>query len=254
MSPRLPSGYGLAAFDVLDSTSEEARRCADAGEKGPLWIVAAEQTAGRGRRGRVWHSPRGNLMATLLLRPDASAESAARLSFAAALAVGDTVSACAPNAPVTLKWPNDVLVGRAKVAGVLLESQGAGSGPLKWMSVGIGINLASAPDDTPYTATALRSICSAPPGPDQALEILSARWDHWYRAWLSGGFAPLRTAWLARADGLGQVVTARLEGGALQGVFTGLSETGALELRLPSGLTQAISAGEVFFGRQPGSR
>src|SRR5262249_47981168 len=142
MTPVLPAGYELASFDDIDSTNEEARRRAGAGARGPLWIWAQRQTAGRGRRGRAWESPLGNLSCTLLFAPHATAAAAARLSFVASLAVRDLVAELLPDAEVKVKWPNDVLLDGRKTSGILLESAGeTGSGDLPWLAVGIGVNL-----------------------------------------------------------------------------------------------------------------
>ena len=231
-----PQGYRLIRLDEIDSTNSEARRLAEAGESGPVWITAARQTAGRGRRGRAWDTAGGNLAATLLLRPPANY---AQLSFAAALAVADTAAHFAPLAPVTVKWPNDVLIGGRKTAGILLE---AGDG---WLAVGIGINLASHPEGTEFPATALAAFV-IPPSPQEALAVLAARVAHWYDAWMSQGFETLRTAWLARAGGLGMPIRARLPHETRHGVFEGIDGSGALLLN-EQGAVHAIAAGEVFF-------
>ena len=117
-----PRGYGLKWHDEIDSTNEEARRLAAKGEAGPLWLTAAQQTAGRGRRGRSWDSPGGNLAATLLIRPERGQSEWAQLSFAAAVAVSDTAARFAPEAHIALKWPNDVLANGKKLSGILLET------------------------------------------------------------------------------------------------------------------------------------
>ena len=117
-----PQGYALARHAEIDSTNNEARRLAEAGERGPLWIMAERQTAGRGRRGRSWETLTGNLAATLLLRPENTPAPVGQLSFAAALAVADVAAHVAPHAAITVKWPNDVLVDGKKTAGILLES------------------------------------------------------------------------------------------------------------------------------------
>ena len=146
----------IRKYENLDSTNEEARRLAEAGEAGPLWIVACEQSAGRGRRGREWVSSRGNLFATLLLRPGRAADVCAQLSFVAALATGDAVASFAPSARIALKWPNDVLLDGHKVAGILLESAGSAGGcAVEWLAVGIGMNLANYPAGTDMPATSL---------------------------------------------------------------------------------------------------
>lgn len=239
-----PAGYRLSRHDELDSTSSEARRCAEAGEKGPLWIIAERQTAGRGRRGRVWETLTGNLAATLLLRPDAPANTAGQLSFAAALSVADTAAHFAPGAAITVKWPNDVLAQGRKLAGILLESGQDVAGT--WLTVGIGINLAAAPQGTEFPATAIADLGVAPPSPDAALALLATRFAHWYDGWMNGGFEILRTAWLARAGGLGLPIRARLPHQTRHGVFEGIDSNGALLLN-EQGRVSAISAGEVFF-------
>lgn len=235
-----PHGTGLLRLDEIDSTNSEARRRAEAGEAGPLWITAARQTAGRGRRGRIWQGADGNLAATLLLRPDASPAVAAQLSFAAALAVADLAAHFAPAAAVTVKWPNDVLVDGRKLSGILLEAGDA------WLAIGIGINLAEFPADTEFPATSLAALGVTPPTPDEALIVLAARFAHWLEVWRADGFAPLRAAWLARAGGLGAPIRARLPHEERHGAFEGIDATGALLLREPSGV-RAITAGEVFF-------
>lgn len=240
-----PAGYRLSRHAELDSTSSEARRLAAAGEQGPLWIVAERQTAGRGRRGRVWQTLSGNLAATLLIRPNAPAEAIGQLSFAAALSVADTAAHFAPRAAITVKWPNDVLADGRKLAGILLESGRDAAGT--WLSVGVGINLAAAPEGTEFPATALPDLGVAPPPPDAALALLAGRFAHWYDAWMSGGFETLRTAWLARAGGLGLPIRARLASHETRhGVFEGIDGKGALLLN-EQGRVSAISAGEVFF-------
>jgi BirA family biotin operon repressor/biotin-[acetyl-CoA-carboxylase] ligase len=247
MTNALPPGYALAAYDEIDSTNEEAKRRAEAGERGPLWIAARTQSAGRGRRGRSWSSEPGNLFATLLLAPGRSAADSARLSFAAALSVYDVVRANCPGADVALKWPNDVLIGGAKCSGILLESGGEQSGVLPWLAVGIGINLAHAPEGTPYPATAL-SRHGGTISPNAALHALAHAWAHWYGVWRGQGFGALRQAWLGRARGLGQPITARLVDISLSGTFEGLDEEGGLQLRLVDGTLRTISSGEIFFG------
>jgi BirA family biotin operon repressor/biotin-[acetyl-CoA-carboxylase] ligase len=243
----LPQGYRLAAYDEIDSTNEEAKRRAESGERGPLWIVARRQTAGRGRRGRNWTSQEGNLFATLLIAPGHSAADSARLSFAAALSVFDLVQAACPRAQIAVKWPNDVLVAGAKCSGVLLESAGEQNGVLPWLAVGIGVNLLHAPEGTPYPATALARHGS-PFTQEHGLELLAAAWDRWFRQWTEHGFAPLRQAWLDRAAGLGDPVIVRLADAELGGVFDGLGHDGSLQLRFADGTLKPVSSGEVFFG------
>ena len=242
-----PVGYGLLALEEIDSTNEEARRRARAGEPGPLWITATRQTAGRGRRGRVWVAPTGNLSATLLIRPKRSPTDCAQLSFAAALAVADMLSHHTSAHQIRLKWPNDVLVDGRKIAGILLESESGADGLATYLAIGIGINLAAYPDDTEHPATALAALGIVAPAPKDALLHLAAAFAKWYEAWRGEGFSALRAAWLSRAFGLGARIRVRLAEGDILGVFRDIDETGALVLGLPGGVTRTIAAGDVFF-------
>ncbi len=238
----------IEVFKELDSTNEEAKRRALAGELGPLWIIAEAQTAGRGRRGRAWTSQSGNLFTTGLFRLEAGPARAAQLSFAAALAVGDLAARVIDPSIVKLKWPNDVLVGGRKVCGILLES---GSHPLGglWLAVGIGVNLAHHPEDAERPATDF-TIHGAHISNTDAGETLAERFAHWLAIWEREGFAPIREAWIARAWGLGERCTARLADETVEGVFADLGEDGSLRLDLNDGTRRFISAGDVFF---PGS-
>jgi BirA family biotin operon repressor/biotin-[acetyl-CoA-carboxylase] ligase len=242
-----PHGYGLKHFGVIDSTNEEARRLAAAGQVEPVWIAADRQTAGRGRRGRSWESPNGNLAATLLIAPGKPAAECAQLSFVAALSGSDTVAHFAPNANVRVKWPNDVLVEGRKIAGILLESASTGSERPQWLAIGIGMNLAEYPPDTEFPATALSALGATPPKPQDALTQLASAWAGWYDVWQTSGFAPIGDAWLARAANLGGRIRARLQSEETTGVFEGIDETGALILRENASHTRTIAAGEVFF-------
>jgi BirA family biotin operon repressor/biotin-[acetyl-CoA-carboxylase] ligase len=235
-----PQGYSKQIHAELDSTNEEARRQAEAGEWGPRWILALRQSAGRGRRGRAWVSPEGNLATTLLLRPGASQAVSGQLSFAAALATAEMASHFAPDAAIAVKWPNDVLADGRKLAGILLEG---GNG---WLAIGIGVNLAAHPEGTEFPATSLAQLGIAPPSPEQALTVLAARFAYWYDLWMQSGFESLRVAWLARAFGVGAQIRARLPQETRQGVFEGIDASGALLLN-EGGHVRAIAAGEVFF-------
>ena len=242
-----PEGWGRVRLDTVDSTNEEARRRAAAAELGPLWIAADRQTAGRGRRGRAWADPGGALFATALLRPRLPAREAAGLSFAACLAVAEALDALASGSQVALKWPNDALLNDRKVAGVLLESAGSGD-RLDWLAVGIGLNLAVAPEPAPegWPPTSIAAETGAAPAPDVALEALAQSFARWSARLEAEGFAPLRTAWLARAARLGEKVTARLPGETVAGDFVDLDGDGALVLSGPFGLRR-IHAADVFF-------
>lgn len=235
----------IETHPVLDSTNAEARRRASHGVYGPLWIRAVRQTAGRGRRGRVWSSGEGDLAVTGLFRFETSPAQAAQLSFAAALSAAETVDAALGPERVTVKWPNDVLVGGRKIAGLLLESGPAQPSGI-WLAVGVGINLVSAPDDAERPATSV----SAEGGrleADEAARALAASFARWSAIWRRNGFPPLRDAWLARAFGLGERCEVRLDHETLSGVFADLEPDGSLRLDLPGGGRRLVSAGDVFF-------
>lgn len=249
--PGLPPGYGAVFLDEVDSTNEEARRRAEAGGPDGTWIVAKRQTAGRGRRGRSWDTGAGNFAGTLLLRPQGEAAEVAQLSFVAALAVADMLSALGLSG-IALKWPNDVLAGGEKIAGILLESASVAAGGaatgVGWLAVGIGVNLTSAPQGLPYPATCVAARGGPVPAPEKALEGLAAAWAHWYGVWAGAGFAPIREAWLARAAFLGQRARHRQGDDEIAGRFIDIDTTGALILETPLG-RRTIASGEVVFDR-----
>ena len=240
----------IESHAVLDSTNAEARRRAEAGDFGPAWIHALEQTAGRGRRGRPWQGGGGNLAATLLTPIDQLPAEAAQVSFVAAVALCETVNALAGPTASRLRWPNDLYVAGGKAAGILLES-GPRPGGGVWLAVGIGVNLASAPprDQVERPATALADLPGfQPPSPAAFLAPLAERFEAWQQVWSREGFAPVAEAWTRLADGLGGPCTARLPDRTLSGVAEALDGDGALRLRLDSGETVRITAGDVFFG------
>ena len=245
-SAALASGYRLDAHASLPSTNAEALSAARGGERGPLWIVAEWQTAGRGRRGNAWVSPAGNLYATLLLTDAAPAERAPELSFVAALAAHDAVAELAPAlAPsLKLKWPNDILCGGAKLAGILIEGERV-AGVLA-VAIGIGVNCRHHPSGTAYPATDLNAAGVNVAAAD-LLESLSATMLRRLAQWRRGaGFAEIRADWVVRAAGIGGDMLVRLPGSEIVGRGEGLDAHGRLQLRLADGSLQAIAAGEVF--------
>ena len=248
-----PQGYGQEHFEEIDSTNTEARRRGETSAAASIWLRADSQTAGRGRRGRTWVSPVGNLMCTLFLRPACSPSAAAQLSFVSGLAIHDAVSQMLPQerqADAKLKWPNDLLLGGKKMSGILLESATQGAGEVNWLAIGIGLNLAVFPKDTPYPATSLHAETGQTVSPQEALTRLANAFAHWHSVWQApGGFAAVRTAWLARAKGVGELIVVRLSDTELEGTFEALDGEGALILRLEDGSHRAISAGDVFFGK-----
>lgn len=237
-----PSGYRLKQFIEIDSTNEEARRLAEVGDRGPLWLSAGRQTAGRGRRGRAWSSPDDNLAATLLIQPGRPEKDWPQLSFVAAIAACDMAASYAPRSRIALKWPNDVLADGMKLAGILLENaHGA-------LAIGIGVNLKRHPEGTEFPATSLAELGAEVSAPGDALTVLAAGFAKWYEVWSAQGFAAIRDAWLARAQGLGTRIRARLVTEERTGMFEGIDETGALLLNEGFGRVSVLPAADIFFG------
>ncbi len=240
-----PIEYGRRIFDVLDSTLSEAGRIA--GDlTGPTWILALEQTAARGRRGRAWSTPRGNFAGTLIMRRLEAPGVAALRSFVTSLALLRAFVAVAGAADrFALKWPNDVLLDGGKVAGILLESSG------DYLIIGVGVNLAHAPTEAQVEAGAvtpvsLAGVFGVEVAPEDFLDVLAAEYDALETQFTTYGFAPIRTAWLANAARLGEVITARTMRDETIGTFEDVDAQGNLILRT-SGGTVAITAADVFF-------
>ncbi len=248
LPPGWPHGVARILLDSVDSTNAYAMQLSP---ESPTWIMAAEQTGGRGRRGRPWSSPRGNFYATLALQPTESADRVALRSFAAALALRDACAGlCGTDAGLALKWPNDVLLNGGKLAGILLESSGSGAKILQ-LSIGIGVNLIAAPNAAQVETGAvapvsLLSETGVRVTPERFLTALASAYDLWENRFKAEGFAPLREAWLTHAARLGEVITARTGHDTVQGVFDGIDDDGALILTTPQG-RRAIPAAEVFF-------
>jgi len=250
LGPRATAaGVRLVAHDVLGSTNAEALNLARHGERGPLWVTADRQSAGRGRRGRAWVSEPGNLYASLLLTASVPAGHRPELSFVAALAVHDAVAAVAAHVGplLAIKWPNDLLLAAAKFAGILLEGESGGTGALV---VGIGVNCANHPGDTEYPATDLAA-AGAPVSPATLFAALSDKILERIAQWNAGeGFSATRADWLARAAGIGETVRVRLADREIVGRFEALDPAGGLVLRLPDGAATTIAAGDVFLPKR----
>jgi BirA family biotin operon repressor/biotin-[acetyl-CoA-carboxylase] ligase len=229
-------------LDSVDSANAEALRRARAGERGPLWIVATQQTAGRGRRGRSWMSLPGNLHASLLLTDPSPPAAAPQLAFVAGLAVHDAGSALAPGLGLSLKWPNDMLCGGAKIAGILIE----GEGDPVTVAIGIGVNCCHHPCgvDRPATDFAERGATVSAPALLHALSrAMASRLAQWERG---AAFAAIRAGWLKRAGGIGEAIRVRLAERETTGRFEAIDEAGRLILRLDDGRCETVAAGEVF--------
>lgn len=253
-SLQLPSPYRLVELESIDSTNAEAKRLAEAGADNFTIVWAKRQTAGRGRRGRTWVSNEGNLYFSILLRLPYPAHSVMQLGFVAANAIADAIQVAAPRgAFVNVKWPNDVLLEGRKIAGILMEAEldMGNPGHLAWLVLGIGINVNSHPGDTDseYPATSLAAAGATGAGLDVSamLDTLAKRFLAGVATWRNLGFGPIRRHWLARAKGLGGLVTVRLANETLNGIFAALDENGALVLHLDDQPNRRITAGDVFF-------
>ncbi|WP_245613003.1 biotin--[acetyl-CoA-carboxylase] ligase [Skermanella stibiiresistens] len=244
----LPPEYRLVAYESLDSTNEEAKRLArDEGAGHGTLVWASRQTAGRGRRGRPWASPEGNVYASLILRPGCMPAQAAQLSFATAGALADALQPLLPEAVCRCKWPNDVLLDDRKVAGILLESETDASGTVDWLVVGVGINVQHYPPDAEFPATSLREECARLDEPRAVLVRFAQAFATWYEVWKTEGFERIREGWLETARGVGGPITVRLAHSTLEGVFADLDTDGALLLEMENGERRRITAGDVFF-------
>lgn len=244
---QLADGWRVERVACVASTNDLAQEWARAGDPGQLLIIAREQRSGRGRRGRAWLSPPGNLYCSALLRPQVSPAQAGLYSFLTAVALAQAILACAPATAdeLTCKWPNDLRIAGAKVSGILLESGADPAGRLEHLVIGTGVNVRFAPEGAAehYPVTCLADY--GMDDPDRLAEAYLSSLAHWCDRFTREGFAPVRTAWLARAEGLGRPVTLRLGRETLSGHFRALGEDGALMLDLPDGSRRTIVSGEI---------
>lgn len=254
----LADWYRLEKFDTIDSTNAQARKMAMAGAAEGTVVWALEQTEGRGRSQNEWASPNGGLYASLILRPDVSATQAAQISFVVANVVHKVIASIlseaiiqkyisAKDADLLLKWPNDILLNRKKVGGILLESSVKASGNVEWVVAGLGINVESHPEEgTRYPATSLHSLGIT----DVSAKILLSRFLHVfaqdYTRWQKFGFDNTRNLWLHHAAYLGDTISIKVGEETRSGIFKNIDEDGALVLELSDGTDSRFSAGEVF--------
>lgn len=237
----------LLHFEAIDSTNAEAHRLAKEGERGPLWIVSDLQSQGRGRLGRHWVSEPGNLYATFVFTFRGTALVASQVGFVAALAIRDTALAVLPrgSGPSKIKWPNDVQLKGAKFAGILPETVAQSTDERTTVALGMGLNIAHAPEGTPYPVTALARH-GGTITPRDCLDRLDRSLAHWLAVWREGrGFAEIRQEWLAQAAGLGQDFVGVVNHKEVQGKFADLGDDGAMILILADGSRKSIHSGEV---------
>jgi BirA family biotin operon repressor/biotin-[acetyl-CoA-carboxylase] ligase len=234
--------FDIRRLETTESTNDDARKAAETGTAEGLAIWALEQKSGRGRRGRPWQSPPGNLYCSVLLRPELEVKNFGFYSFIVALAISDVVRGLLPDAIVELKWPNDVLVGGKKISGILLESgttQGQG-----WLVIGMGVNVRHFPENPLYPVTSLMAEGIEPPPLEDMLQLLLRTLGNWCDILKNLGFPPVRAAWLDRAR-KGKML-ARLPDQEIAGTFGDLDNQGNLRLILPDGTERCITTGDVF--------
>lgn len=242
--PSDPGAWRLQAYEALASTSDLCRTLAIAGEPGPLAIMARRQTQGRGTQGREWVSPVGNLFLSVLLRSREQARDVGQWSLLAGVALAEALAPLLPDpAALRLKWPNDLLLDGAKLAGILVESGAKPDGTLDWLVIGIGVNVATAPE-LPDRRTAALAQVTTPPEVEALARLVLSRLAHWRQLRLLEGFAPVRSAWLQHAPALGTPLTLRLGRRSVGGSFAGLGRDGSL-LLATGGRVHAFAAGET---------
>ncbi len=248
------AGYRLNAFDSIGSTNAAALAAARAGACEPAWFVTTEQTAGRGRRQRRWMALRGNLASSILEVIEASPAMAATLGFAAGLALEQALRSLSLEASVrtgsapryALKWPNDVLADKRKLAGILLEAEAVGQRLA--VVVGIGTNVIAAPQGTPYPATSLRDV-GVDVGAEDVFAALSDGWAEFFAVWDNGrGFGEIRRLWLARAAGVGEPVSIQTGSATVTGTFETIDDAGCMVIATDAGRRETVAAGDVYFG------
>ncbi|GIQ72578.1 biotin--[acetyl-CoA-carboxylase] ligase [Bradyrhizobium sp. RD5-C2] len=262
LGPRaIAAGYKLAAFDQIGSTNAEAMLRARDGEQGPMWFVTTEQTAGRGRRQRVWIAPRGNLASSILELMDVPPAVAATLGFVAGLSEEAALEKVSVEAALrlgsdrpryALKWPNDVLAGGAKLVGINMEAEAVGDRLA--VVVGIGTNVVASPEGTPTPAVSLAEL-GVQISAEELFTALSDAWVEFRGIWDNGrGFAEIRRRWLERAAGLGGEVAINTGSATIEGIFETIDETGCLIVCTAEGKRVPVAAGEVYFGSAASKR
>jgi BirA family biotin operon repressor/biotin-[acetyl-CoA-carboxylase] ligase len=245
MNNDLISPYTVVYLDEVDSTNDEVRRRVELGARSGLWVVAGCQTRGRGRRGREWASARGNFFGSFFIELDSDPKIWSELSFVAALAVRTTIEAVTQGAgEVGLKWPNDVLYNGKKISGLLLES-GSGS-ILGGVIIGVGINLASSPQDTPYETTSIFNESGIEVLASDFLPMLVASFDYYFNIWKAQGFTAIKDLWMEHVTGLNKPALVQLSNESFKGIFLGLSDNGGGRIHLDDGTERIVLAGDIF--------
>jgi BirA family transcriptional regulator, biotin operon repressor / biotin---[acetyl-CoA-carboxylase] ligase len=236
MPPARSSNELIRTVATTRSTNDDVALLAREGAPEGIWVRAEQQTGGRGRQGRSWLSPPGNLYASTLVRLTTGDPPAATLALVAGVALHEVAQLYAPEVPLMLKWPNDLLADGAKLAGILLERHEDA------VVAGFGVNLAGHPTEMERPATSLRALTGSAPEAGPFMEQLATSFADWLARWRGSGLSAIRTAWLAPAHPIGTALSA----GEMEGLFDGLDEQGALRLRRADGSVDVIQAGDVF--------
>ncbi|MDD3287986.1 MAG: biotin--[acetyl-CoA-carboxylase] ligase [Alphaproteobacteria bacterium] len=236
--------YDIHSIMETGSTNTDAKKAASEGALEGLIIHAFKQTTGKGRHGRTWESPEGNLYFSILLRPNCKLADVSAYNFITALAIFDTVQSFLPKANIELKWPNDVMISGKKVSGILIETAEAVEGVIDWLVIGIGINIKAYPQEAGYPATSLEAE-GAMVSIREVLDLYLKNFESWRLLLLSNGFTPIRQIWLKRVR-RGQI-SVRLPDETVVGEFVGIDDLGKMILRTTDGVEHSIAAGDVFF-------
>lgn len=248
MSNPLQEGFHLASYDIIGSTNDEARKMAEKGAASGTVVWSRAQTAGKGRQGKGWVSPPGNLYVSVLLRMECDSRIASQMVFLSAVALRDAI----PAKNLMFKWPNDILStdGR-KLAGILLEAKTGSSGNPDWVIIGAGVNIANHPPDNNLDrpATSLLKMLGRQVEVEELLQAFMDNFRKWMDIWVDKGFEPVRKGWIKSAAFLGEEVTVNLDKRKLTAKFKDINENGELVILLPDGQEIAISAGELFLGK-----
>jgi len=244
----MPEGVRAELYDRLDSTNTKARMLAQAGEKGPLWVIAKHQTMGRGRLGRTWVSDAGgNLYASLLFAPKVAARDLSALSFITALAVGDALVAHGVAAEdIACKWPNDVLIGDKKCSGILIESLLGAEGHLDAVVVGVGVNLVAFPAETRFPATSVQDEIGHTPSVEDFLASLAHAFVDQWQHWENFGFGAVAKRWLPLAWNMNKRCKVDMADGFVEGIFVRLGDDGGMVIKLDDGTEKSLYAGDVY--------
>lgn len=247
-SLNLPPAYVLATRDRIDSAIEEAKRLASAGAEEGTLVWAKEQVSGRGRFGRPWISPPGNLYCALVLRPEEPPSVATQVNYVAAVSLAAAIAGLvSPMVDLRYRWPNDILLYDAKVASILLEAPTTrAEDSYDWLVLGVAVNVNSHPGDLEAPVTSMRMDGYSEASATDVLEQFSRYFLSWINRWADDGFAPVRKAWIQRVNGIGQPFEVSLKTGTVKGRFADLDDMGALIMELPTEGSRKITVAEFF--------